>query len=181
MWKTIRNAGYERNLPVTEPVDEPVDSVENPQLRERARVSLAGLGLVGEDVRRKAWDAFKANPEGVERVAATARAGNNPTGLFLYLIENGAHLLPSDPKSLESGRPQAMSNASVDVECEVCGGDRFVPVDDGEEVKPCPACNAGVDTRTRSPVGRLPEHNEISWKQHLERAQAWLAEQDGER
>ena len=41
-------------------------------------------------------------------------------------------------------------NASVDIRCNTCGGDRFVFVSTanvlyGETVKPCPSCNASVN------------------------------------
>ena len=48
------------------------------------------------------WDAFQANPEGVERCALLARAkasrsGTAPAGLLLTMIRAGEHLLEAKP------------------------------------------------------------------------------------
>lgn len=60
-------------------------------------------------------------------------------------------LFDSDDWQPRGEKKTQLVNASVDVRCETCGGDRFVFVDDnpnvlyGETVKPCPSCNASVN------------------------------------
>jgi hypothetical protein len=66
-----------------------------------------------------------------------------------------AHWGSLPEKGAEAQRQQAVTtNARVQVECETCGGDRFVvyqtrpsgnPVSPYEEVAPCPECNSGVN------------------------------------
>jgi hypothetical protein len=75
---------------------------------------------------------------------AQAKGVDRPISYAIKLFDS-ADWQPSGEK-----RRQVV-NASVDVKCAVCAGDRFVAVLDdpttlyAETYKPCPKCNASVD------------------------------------
>lgn len=76
-----------------------VDDEKN--LNQEAHRLLAPFGFVKRN-KREVWEAFKANPEGVERCALLAKAkaqrdGHSAAGLLLTMIRAGEHLLEAKP------------------------------------------------------------------------------------
>lgn len=64
---------------------------------------LAPFGFT-ERQKREVWEAFKENPDGMERCALTAKAvaqreGRNGGGLLLTMIRRGDHLLEAKPET----------------------------------------------------------------------------------
>jgi hypothetical protein len=67
------------------------------ELNQEAHRLLAPFGFVKRN-KREMWEAFKANPEGVERCALLAKAkaqreGRSGAGLLLTMIRAGEHLV----------------------------------------------------------------------------------------
>ncbi len=67
---------------------DPLDSA----FRQRARDCLSPLGLTPTQ-KREAWREFHSCPDGVERIALAALAGDRPAALFLDKLRRGEHEL----------------------------------------------------------------------------------------
>lgn len=70
------------------------------ELRQEAKRLLAEFGFTPPQ-KRELWEAFKRNPDGVERCAQRARAigsrdGTRGTGLLLAMVRGGDHLVEID-------------------------------------------------------------------------------------
>lgn len=76
---------------------------------------------------------------------AQAKGADNPIAYAVKIFDNPEWQPRGERKTL-------VVNASVDVQCENCNGDRFVLVTDGlglydETYAPCADCNAKADTK----------------------------------
>jgi hypothetical protein len=85
------------------------DTTTEVQLRAEARRLFAPLRI--RSSRREVWDAFKANPEGVERCLIRAnqlarQTGSDPVGYLVTMIRSGDHLreIDSDPRPITGWR-----------------------------------------------------------------------------
>lgn len=77
------------------------DAADAEQLRSEARRLFPPFGFT-EAQKREVWEAFRANPDGVERCALRARAtgkrnGNTGAGLLLEMLRRGDHGATFDP------------------------------------------------------------------------------------
>lgn len=75
--------------------------VDDKNLNQEAHRLLAPFGFVKRN-KREMWEAFQANPDGVERCALLAkakaqRAGVSAAGLLLTMVRSGEHLLEAKP------------------------------------------------------------------------------------
>jgi len=75
---------------------------------------------------------------------AVSKNANNPVTYAIAVFDN------PDWQPSGGNRRQAQ-NQSVDITCPQCGGDRFVPVEQGEGLyeetyAPCKACNGNANT-----------------------------------
>ena len=77
------------------------DSGETPNLEEPLRELLASFQFTAPQ-KIEIWDAYKANPSGMERCALRAasksqRQGRTGAGLLLMMVRTGEHLLVAEP------------------------------------------------------------------------------------
>lgn len=121
----------------------------NPSSEETLRKELAALGAQDHETIALTMDPVR----GLAALAvATAKGANHPISYAIKVFDN-----PDWAPKGEARR--IVTNATAEVRCATCDGDRFIDVLNdpkvlyGHTVKPCPDCNASLDAGFWKPNG----------------------------